>query len=122
MAWQYQQSTGYLKNAAGMLLTTGYSGNGTGKNKPALQGEKCVGPIPCGTYTIDAPIDTTEHGPYGLPLIPEPTNVMEGRSGFLIHGDSKSSPGCASEGCIIASPLARKAIWSSTDHRLQVIA
>jgi len=121
MTWQYQQSTGYLKNAAGMLLTTGYSGGGAGKNNCALQNVSCVGPIPCGYYTMDTPIDTTEHGPYAIPLIPDASNEMFGRSGFMCHGDSKVAPGHASEGCLIANQPHRSTMWLSKDHRLQVI-
>jgi hypothetical protein len=104
-----------------MLLTTGYSGGGAGKNNPLAQFEKDIGPIPCGYYTIDDPIDTTEHGPYALPLIPDESNDMGGRSGFMLHGDSKLNPGHASEGCIIANQPNRSYVWQSNDHRLQVI-
>jgi Protein of unknown function (DUF2778) len=56
-------------------------------------------------------------------LTPDPSNDMCGRSGFLIHGDSVSHPGDASDGCIILSRAEREAIVKSgikllcvTDH------
>jgi hypothetical protein len=57
-----------------------------------------------------------------MPLDPDPNNNMYGRDGFMIHGDSISNPGAASEGCIIMPHFARIAIANSTDKSLQVIA
>lgn len=103
------------------MMATGYSGAGSGKNAPTEENIRNVGPIPVGIYDIEAPIDSPTHGPYALPLMPSYENVMYGRSGFLIHGDSVERPGQASEGCIIMPKFARVAIWNSTDHVLQVV-
>src|SRR5262249_6246005 len=48
------QSKGTLSQA-GKVLARGYSGFERGKNNPAMQGVKDVGPIPIGRYTIGAP-------------------------------------------------------------------
>lgn len=121
MSWLYRQSTGELINTAGETVAVGYSGAGDGKNKALMEKVKNVGPIPKGAYRISPPHDTVTHGPYVLPLTPNPLNVMYGRAGFLIHGDSVVSPGTASEGCIILPRGVREVIWNSGIHELGVI-
>lgn len=105
-----------------MLIGTGYSGNGVGKNNPDYQTVHDVGPIPVGQYTILAPIDTVSHGPYVMELVPDPENEMWGRAGFLLHGDSLEHPGNASKGCPVAVRAVREAIWGDPEHRLKVAA
>ena len=119
--WSYQQSSGKLFDAAGALAGTGYSGAPEGKNDPAKQSAHAVGPIPRGVYTMGAPEDTAEHGPFVLPLTPDTANEMFGRSGFLMHGDSMAKPGRASKGCIIMPRTVRNAVWASGDARLEVV-
>jgi hypothetical protein len=119
--WTYRQKTGELLDAQGRLLAAGYSGHGEGKNNPELQEHRGIGPIPRGTYVIHAPIDTESHGPFVLRLDPLPENEMFGRSGFLMHGDSKIAPGTASLGCIIMPRAIREEVWASGDRSLQVI-
>ena len=94
--WTYEQKTGWLIDTRGFRLSKGYAGGGAGKNNPAMQGVKNVGPIPRGRYEIEEPIDTVTHGPCVLRLVPDATNEMHGRSGFLMHGDSVVNPGTAS--------------------------
>lgn len=115
------QSTGEILQD-GEHQTFGYAGNGLGKNNPAMQDVHNIGPIPVGKYTMEAPVDTDTHGPYVLWLVPDPTNNMFGRSAFGIHGDSLTSPGNASEGCIVTARLNREAIWESGDHEIEVVA
>ena len=122
MAWTYKQLSGWLLDKSGKLVGIGYSGSPAGKNNPSMQEVSCVGPIPCGLYTIEQPINSPTHGPFAMPLVPDPINEMYGRSAFLIHGDSLEHPGVASEGCIILNRTFREAIWSSGDHRLAVIS
>ena len=119
----YQVSTGILTGNNG-VIGTGYSGAaGVGKNNPAEEGVKDVGPIPEGKYTIQGPpFDTPAHGPFVMRLIPDPANDMKGRSGFLMHGDSLRMPGTASEGCVIMAFPIREAVWLSGDRDLTVIA
>lgn len=117
--WKYSQKTGSLTNGAKTF--TGYSGFGDGKNDPDKQNMADVGPIPCGKYTIGTPSDTQSHGPYVMKLIPDASNKMFGRDGFLIHGDAIGAPGTASHGCIIMSHDTRVAVWTSGDHVLTVI-
>jgi hypothetical protein len=100
----------------------GYSGKPPyGKNNPAAEDQHNIGPIPVGKYLVGSPVDTITHGPYVLPLTPDPGNVMYGRSGFLVHGDSVVHEGFASEGCIVLDRAAREKIWKSGDHVITVI-
>jgi hypothetical protein len=118
--WIYEQKTGWLSRQ-GKRLAQGYSGFGPGKNSPSMENAHNVGPIPQGSYEAGEPHTTDEHGPYVLKLTPDPKNIMFGRSGFLIHGDSIKSPGNASQGCIILPRFAREFIWQSGDRQIKVV-
>lgn len=123
--WIYHQNSGELFKADGEMLATGYSGFGPGKNAPRWEDHLEVGPIPCGRYTIGPPqcVEVAgPHGPFVLPLTPDPANVMWGRSGFLVHGDSRPHPGSASHGCLIFARVVREQIAASGDHDLTVEA
>ena len=117
----YTQITGRLIDLQGNLLATGYSGAGPGKNSPSMQRVHDCGPIPVGRYIIRQPFSSPTHGPFAMPLEPDPTNEMFGRSGFLMHGDSLEHPGCASEGCIIMPRNVRDHVWESGDRELRVV-
>jgi hypothetical protein len=119
--WTYSQITGQLRDAAGVLIGTGYSGAPAGKNDPAKQDIPDVGPIPRGEYGIGEPFDAKDTGPYSMDLSPASSNAMYGRAGFRMHGDSVEHPGCASEGCVIMPPAVRHAVWASEDHGLVVV-
>ena len=119
--WAYEQSTGRLFAPDGSLAGTGYSGAGAYKNDPTAQELKNLGPIPCGLYAIGEPVNTVTHGPYVLPLAPDPANEMFGRDGFLLHGDSVISPGAASEGCIVMDRVVRELVGNSPDKQLRVL-
>lgn len=95
---------------------------GEGKNNSGMQDVPSVGPLPVGFYSINPPVDSETHGPYALPLTPDPGNQMYGRSAFMIHGDSLEHPGFASQGCIIMARPIRMEIWESADRQLQVIS
>ena len=121
LAWTYSQTTGELQQD-GKPVATGYSGDGDGKNNPGMEHVHNVGPIPQGHWTIvGPPVNTVKHGPYVLSLKPSPGTPTYGREGFLLHGDSKESPGCASQGCIIMSRAAREQVWRSHDRDLNVV-
>jgi Protein of unknown function (DUF2778) len=118
--WTYRQASGCIE-WNGAILGVGYSGAlPLGRNNPQMQNVRMVGPIPQGAYLIGDLIDSAVHGPFALPLTPDPANEMFGRAGFLIHGDSIDHPGAASEGCIIMSRNVRESIRDSGDRHLTV--
>jgi hypothetical protein len=119
--WTYDQSTGWLYEQ-GKKYTQGYSGHGAGEDNPGDQGDKNVGPLPCGLYTISQAFDHPHCGPMSMRLTPAPSNEMFGRSGFLIHGDNAMHDHSASDGCIILPPVARAYINASPDRHLTVVA
>jgi Protein of unknown function (DUF2778) len=120
--WTYSQKTGALLHH-GEQVATGYSGFDDGKNNPDMQAIHNVGPIPQGAWMIvGPPMNTPDHGPYVLRLEPADGTNAFGRSGFLMHGDSIESPGCASHGCIIMPRNIREQVWASGDTELEVIA
>lgn len=118
----YSQSSGQLSctdgNGKTVVETQGYSGRGEHKNAPASQSRKNLGPIPQGSYTI-GPVGGSK-GPWTIALIPDTENEMFGRHSFLIHGDSRTDPGNASEGCIVVGPDARRTIAESRSSKLTV--
>lgn len=107
----------------GKLIGTGYSGHGEGINNPSLQSVASVGPICEGEYIIGESFDSDTHGPIVMRLTPKPGNKMNGRSGFLMHGDLKNHPGerLASLGCIIMPHDVRKLVANSACKDLKVI-
>ena len=129
----YAQGLGVLSCENG-FLATGYAGADAGKNNPAMQDVKNVGPLPRGVYTITGPecVATTfpcpdchgatahRHGPYVLRLHPVEGNEMFGRAGFLIHGDN--GHGTASEGCICISRSFRQQMTSEKYTEIEVVA
>jgi hypothetical protein len=119
--WIFEQATGKWYGS-GRCEAIGYAGRDVGKNNPAMQNVKGIGPLPCGWYTIGEPI---EHHPtvgaYALPLTPDPDNEMFGRSSFYVHGDSKEHPGLASHGCPVIPRAVREKVHASGDNRLQVV-
>lgn len=119
--WIYSQSLGTIRRDDGPVVGTGYAGNGRFKNDPDAQDRHDEGPLPRGDYTVEAPVDTVTHGPYVLRLVPDATNQMHERSGFLLHGDSIHDPGSASDGCIVQAKRVRMKVWESGDTRLRVI-
>lgn len=120
--WTYAQQTGALLQD-GQTVANGYSGIDNGKNNPSMQAVPNVGPIPQGDWTIvGPPVNTPDHGPFVLRLQPAPGTNTFGRSGFLMHGDSIESPGCASHGCVIMPRTVRERVWNSGDTELEVVA
>lgn len=119
--WKYEQATGRLLNSAGVCVATGYSGKGKSKNVPTDQHLVGVGPLPRGTYSMNAPRNSTTTGPYAIDLVPDAKNQMFGRSAFQIHGDSIKAPGTASSGCIIMPRNIREMVWNSGDRQIEVV-
>lgn len=120
--WIYVQKTGNLYNGNGLFIASGYAGHGEGVNNPALQNIHQEGPLPCGIYTIGAPYHNPKTGVYTMNLVPDPGNVMFGRSDFRIHGDNGKGNRSASEGCPVFPHEVRTKVWESGDHTLKVIA
>ena len=119
MPWEFSQRTGELRHDGVLVYDKGYSGAGFAKNDPDMEHVPYQGPIPRGTWSIGQAQKTTK-GDYTMPLSPYGGN-HHGRSAFLIHGDSISSPGTASEGCIILPLPIRKRISASGDTSLHVV-
>lgn len=126
MGWTYHQRTGELRHN-GVLVARGYSGAGHGKNNPAMEHVRAIGPIPRGRWKIRAPYNSRRVGPYVLPVwavddVHDDVHQRTRRSAFRIHGDSIAAPGTASKGCIIVSRAVRERIWRSGDRELEVVA
>ncbi len=123
LEWQYNQRTGELSRD-GAYVASGYAGRGSGINNPAMQNAPNTGPIPVGNYTIGPMRDNvTGSGTTlrnSMRLVPSPSNNMQGRAGFLIHGDNRRRNQTASEGCIILDPEVRSLIDLSGDSDLKV--
>lgn len=100
MKWVWHQRSGTMTRD-GQPFASGYAGRGVGKNNPDMQAVKGVGPLPAGSYRMTAMRYSAHTGPGTIVLEPLATNEMHGRGDFRIHGDSKSHPGEASDGCII---------------------
>jgi hypothetical protein len=121
--WKFQITTGNMYDPAGALISTGYAGGNQGKNpegkdNPADESVRNIGPIPEGIYTFGPlRLQYPKLGAYCFPLIPDPGNQMYGRSGFFCHGDT-TPPGNASDGCIIQPHSTRQAMYISTDQTL----
>ncbi len=120
MAWLFNQRTGQLTHN-GRPVASGYSGHGPGKNNPALQAARGVGPTPLGVYSVGAPHHSNNTGAYTMNLEPQPGTSTWGRNLLRIHGDNPKHLGESSDGCIILPLAVRQSIWISGDHALQVV-
>lgn len=121
--WVYEQSTGQLRDKTMHPVYKGYAGHGEGLNNPKMANVQNVGPLPCGMYTMEKPVDTKTHGPYVIWLTPHKDNQMFDRAGFGIHGDEVKHPNeqLASHGCPIFPRIMREMMWESGDHDFAVI-
>ena len=125
MTWRWDQSAGELSRD-GAFVSKGYSGNGRGKNNPALQGVPGVGPVPSGLWKLTGVYDSASVGPFTIRMQAADATADDrhdetGRSAFRIHGDSVRAPGTASRGCIILPRAVRERIWRSGDRSLEVV-
>ena len=119
MSWQYNQRTGRLTRN-GHDAGVGYSGQAAGRNNPSLEKFRNIGPIPRGHYRIGPQYSHPSKGPITMTLTPV-GHTANGRTNFLIHGDSINHPGDASEGCIVLSRTIRLTIAVSGDKDLEVV-
>lgn len=111
-----------IQKAGAFLIGKGYSGQGKGRDNPAMEGVHNVGPIPAGWYHIGElecipPQPPGPHGPYIMRLGPQGHNAL-GRSGFLMHGDNAAHD--ASQGCIIMPFSTRYHVGQSSSRTLLV--
>lgn len=119
MTWTYNVRTRVFKLNGSFKFKAEYAGAPGYKNNPEHECKTDRGPLPRGKYRITGiPFRHQKAGPFTLRLEPDSSNNMCGRSGFLIHGDSKEFPGTASNGCIILAPNHRKTIWYSSDREV----
>jgi hypothetical protein len=125
--WKFVITSGALIDPTGKQIALGYAGGNLGKNpeginNPLVVSVHNIGPLPPGFYTFGHLYDPhPKLGRYAFELIPDAQNVMFGRSGFFCHGDTAISRH-ASEGCIIMPHDIRVLMFTSGDHRLQVVA
>ena len=123
--WTFEIVTGRIFDEGMTFISSGYAGGNLGKdpdgkNNPADEDLKDIGPLPEGLYTRGVLVPHSQLGIDAIPLIPDPTNDMKGRGGFYMHGDT-IPPGNASEGCIVQSHATRMA-WYASGLPLRVIA
>ena len=127
MPWTFVITEGKIYDPSGAFLTTAYAGGNLGQNpedvnNPDAEGLANKGPLPEGWYIFGTPLDHSKLGKFAIPLIPDPSNDMKGRSGFFWHGDLIGGAyESGSEGCIVSAPAPRHTAWASADHRLQVV-
>ena len=124
----YSQSTGIMTRD-GVKIALGWAGQHDGKNNPAMQAVRGIGPIPRGFYTIGPWEETHGHlGPMVAPLTPDIENDMladdgRARSAFFIHGASTGANyGQESMGCIVLPRADRQIVKGTGETRLQVVA
>ena len=91
----------------------GSAGALSGRNNPSLSHVRNVGPLPQGLYWVRLQSHPRFRAP-AFRLLAYGGNEMHGRSGFWIHGGTKS------EGCILLPPDAREAIIRYRVRVLQV--
>lgn len=119
MPWTYHQNTGQLA-WHNQKIGVGYSGLGSGRNNPNEEKTRNVGPIPRGRYRIGPAHTHRTKGPWTMTLTPN-GHTAHGRTAFLVHGDSRTNPGNASEGCIVLPPDIRIRMARSGDTVLEVV-
>ncbi|QCR38864.1 tlde1 domain-containing protein [Nissabacter sp. SGAir0207] len=120
MGWLYKVSSKAFYLNGTYQFSAKYSGRPGYKNDSTQECVKGKGPIPRGKYTIGEPFYHPKTRAWTMRLTPYASNQMCGRDGFMIHGDSSTHPGEASDGCIIVNIAGRKAIAASGDHLLIV--
>ena len=120
MTWVYKVKEAKFYLDGTFKFNALYAGAGGYYNDPSQQCVKNKGPLPAGKYKIGNPFQHTTAGGYVLRLTADSSNNMCGRDGFLIHGDSGSRPGEASNGCIVVLLNHRIEIHTSKDRVLVV--
>ena len=118
----YSQSAGLVTNNDGAIVAHGWSGNGAGKNNPAMQDVHNVGPLPQGTYAVGYWHDHPRLGPMVAELVQIKGETF-GRDDFFVHG-AASNPdhyGQESQGCIVLPRPDRNAVKALNPDFIQVV-
>ena len=116
--WLYSQSSGQLTDPTGQPLARCYSGTGLGRNNPAMESVKGIGPIPKGRYTISKAYNHMTLGRCVMNLDALPGAETFGRGDFRIHGNNQAND--ASHGCVVADKPYRQAVAVSLVRFLSV--
>lgn len=126
--WTFKQATGQIRSEDLRLQGTGYAGRDAGKNNPAMEGVKGIGPLPCGTYKAVELLEVHPTvGRFALRLEPDEDTTKKilayGRDpkSFFMHGDSAEHPGLASHGCIVQQRDVRQQFWATYDKTVRVV-
>lgn len=112
MNLNYSQSTGVITTDEGGVITTGWAGNGEGKNNPRMQAVMSVGPLPQGIYGVGEWEETHAGlGPLVARLIQFRGKTFN-RAAFYIHGPAVDPEhrGQESKGCIVIPRPGREAV------------
>ena len=105
----YSQASGLLQTPEGQYVAFGWAGKGIGKKNPAMDNERCVGPLPKGLFRVG---EWEETHPGLGPIVARLVQVegeTHGRDGFYFHGPA-SDPnhyGQESMGCIVVPRAGR---------------
>lgn len=91
---------------------------GEGRLIPNMQEVHDIGPLPRGMYTIGAPYDHPQLGPYTMNLTPDVGVKTFGRSAFRCHGMPKENSGSGSHGCICLPHSARIYIAAAREGKV----
>lgn len=118
MTWIYSQRSGILWHDT-EEVGEGYAGKQGDCNNPWSDTKVGYGPIPRGLYRIGTAYKHPKLGSVTMNLTPVGHNA-QGRTAFRIHGDSRTAPGSASEGCIVLPLAVRQSIADSNDKELFV--
>jgi hypothetical protein len=116
----YKQTTGQLM-LDNQVIGTGYSGKGVGKNNPAMQNQKNIGPIPAGDYIIH--IRQTDQKTGEPVIILHPATETFGRwpgETFCIQPDS-NPPGNAPAAGIVMPRDVREKIDTAPLTKVRVV-
>lgn len=92
----------------------GSAGRDAGRNNPDMASVRNTGPLPVGLYWVREERSPKFRAP-AFRLYPYAGNEMHGRSGFWIHGGTKS------EGCILLHPVDREAVARFRVRVLEVV-
>lgn len=123
MLLTYRQSTGELSREDGSVVAVGWAGCGKGKNNPAMDDVRCVGPLPAGLYRVRARQDHPRLGK-DVCALDQVQGESHGRNDFWIHGPSLNplKYGQESMGCIILKRPDRLKVLALNPAFLRVIA